>query len=86
VVTPADQARVEKYALLLAKFGVTAVPSLRRGLANRNITRWGCVKALGIIGPPAQEAVEDLQELLTQEQNEMIQKDIKEAIKKIQKQ
>ncbi len=85
VVTPADQARVEKYALLLAKFGVTAVPSLRRGLANRNITRWGCVKALGIIGPPAQEAVEDLQELLTQEQNEMIQKDIKEAIKKIQK-
>ncbi len=86
VVTPADQARVEKYALLLAKFGVTAVPSLRRGLANRNITRWGCVKALGIIGPPAQEAVEDLQELLTQEQNEMIKKDIQETIKKINKQ
>lgn len=86
VVTQADEARVEKYAQLLARFGPTAVPTLRQGLANHNITRWGCVKALGLIGPPASEAVPDLQELLKQETNELIRRDIQVAIKKIEKQ
>ncbi|HQR09415.1 MAG TPA: protein kinase [Gemmatales bacterium] len=86
VVTPADEARVEKYAQLLAKFGPTVIPTLRKGLSNPNITRWGCVKALGILGPPAYEAVPDLEALLKQEQNELIQRDIRESIRKIEKQ
>jgi S1-C subfamily serine protease/HEAT repeat protein len=83
VVTQADEARVTKYANLLAKIGKTAIPTLRRGLASRNITRWGCVKALGEIGPPAREAVRDLQGLIQIEPNEFIRKDIQEAVRKI---
>jgi len=86
VVTEADEARVEKYAQLMAKYGPSVVPSLRKGLANANITRWGCVKALGILGPPAQDAIPDLQNLLKQESNELIRRDIQVAIQKIQKQ
>ncbi len=83
VVTQADEARVTKYANLLAKIGKTAIPTLRRGLASRSITRWGCVKALGEIGPPAREAVRDLQLLIQQEPNEFIRRDIQEAVRKI---
>ncbi|MFT3883062.1 MAG: protein kinase [Gemmatales bacterium] len=83
VVTSADEARVESYAQRLAKFGPTIIPALRKGLTNPNITRWGCVKALGILGPPAHEAMPDLEALLKQEQNELIQRDIKASIKKI---
>lgn len=85
VVSEADEARVEKYAQLMAKFGPSVVPSLRKGLANTNITRWGCVKALGLIGPPARETVPDLENLLKQESNELIRRDIQAAIQKIQK-
>ncbi len=72
-----------KYANLLAKIGKNAVPTLRKGLNSRSITRWGCAKALGEIGPPAREAVRDLQGLLQLEPNEFIRKDIQEAIQKI---
>ncbi|MFO0813288.1 MAG: HEAT repeat domain-containing protein [Gemmatales bacterium] len=82
-VTQADEQRVTKYANLLAKIGKTAIPTLRRGLASRSITRWGCVKALGEIGPPAREAVRDLQLLIQQEPNEFIRRDIEEAVRKI---
>jgi HEAT repeat protein len=83
VVTQEDEARVTKYANLLAKIGKTAIPTLRRGLASRSITRWGCVKALGEIGPPAREAVRELQLLIQQEPNEFIRRDIQEAVRKI---
>lgn len=83
VVTRNDEARVTKYANLLAKIGKNAVPTLRKGLNSRSITRWGCVKALGEIGPPAREAVRELQGLIQIEPNEFIRKDIQEAIQKI---
>ncbi len=83
IVTPDDQVRVTKYAKVLAKIGKNAIPTLRKGLASRSITRWGCVKALGEIGPPAREVVRDLQVLMQQEPNEFIRRDIQEAIRKI---
>ncbi|MBL8824926.1 MAG: HEAT repeat domain-containing protein [Planctomycetia bacterium] len=83
VVTRDDEARVTKFAEVLAKIGKPAIPTLRRGLASRGITRWGCAIALGEIGPPAREAVRDLQALMQQEPNEFVRKDIQEAIRKI---
>jgi HEAT repeat protein len=74
---------VSRYASLIAKIGKPAVPTLRRGLASLSITRWGCAKALGEIGPAAKDAVRDLQIMLSREPNEFIRTDVEEAIRKI---
>jgi S1-C subfamily serine protease/HEAT repeat protein len=83
-IQPADTARVNKIASLIAKIGKPAVKDLRAGALSRNITRWGCIIALGEIGPPAKEAIGDLQRAGQNEPNDFIREAIQEAIGKIQ--
>lgn len=83
VVTNQDEERVDKIAAVLAKIGKPAIPALKRGLASRGITRWGCAKALGEMGPIAKEALPDLERLFRSEPNEFIREDIEDAYYKI---
>jgi S1-C subfamily serine protease/HEAT repeat protein/ribosomal protein S27E len=82
-VTPADRERVEKFSTLIAKIGKPAVPMLRKGLVKQGTQRWGCAKALGKIGPPAKEALRELQILSATEINGFIRVDVEEAIRNI---
>jgi HEAT repeat protein len=83
VVTPADRERVDKFAKLVAKIGRAAVPALRKGLQRQGTIRWGCAKALGEIGPPAKDALRDLQIVAATEINRFIRDDVEDAISRI---
>jgi HEAT repeat protein len=56
-----DKLFQEKNAEALSKIGRGAVPALRNGLkGNSTLVRWGCIKAVGMIGPAAKDAANEL--------------------------
>jgi hypothetical protein len=86
VLSKLDKGFQEKNAEALSKIGRGAVPALKTNLLNNStLIRWGCIKALGMMGPAGKDAANQLVLNTRLEQIPELKQDATSALQKVMK-